>query len=588
MTASGSSCRSSTSLVAAVILFGAASAAAQPVPLLPRPAPPAESPVPPPAAEAPTPTGAGQPADDNRILVGPIGALDPSAVGTLYDADGGLGVEMWRGSPRPLVEMLIPMLPAVTRSAATQSLARRLLLTAAAVPEGELKAKSLIGLRLERLVAMGMADEARALGRLITTPIRDPVLHRALIDAWWIVGDDAAACERLQQLVREDPDPHWLKGLTACQVAAGRHTEFGLAQALLRDQGIDDTTYFNIAAALGDPKGAVASLAYPQPLYLAMLRAGRKPVPADALNGAGPAALAMIARSANAALELRLGAAEQAEDQGALATSALAKLYDEVKFGSADRPAANDRSPRAAAWLYQNARQQTVAVARAEALRRAWALARERGGFDTAARVNLAATRELQPTAELVFAGAEIARALLAAGDGPAAGTWWQFLRQRAGIGDADAAQAAAGLWPLLAIAGAAPTGWDEAGFRSWLDRPGEATGDIRAQQAAIALVLMDAVGVPVPPERWQDYYGAAAPGGSAGASPALWHGLAAAAEGGRRGETVLFALLALGSGGPRIADPMTLATVAGAMLRVGLEADARALALEAALARGL
>ena len=588
MIASGSSRRGIAVLTAVVVLLGAGPAEAQPVPLLPRPAPPAESPSPALATEVPVPTGASKPADDNRILVGPIGALDPSAIGALYDADGGLGVEMWRGSPRPLVETLIPMLPAVTRYAVAQSLARRLLLTAATVPDGELKAKSLIGLRLERLVAMGMADEARALGRLITAPIRDPVLHRALIDALWIVGDDAAACDRLRQLVREDSDPHWLKGLTVCQVAAGRQTEFGLAQALLRDQGVDDTTYFIIAAALGDPKGAVASLAYPQPLYLAMLRAGRKPVPADALNGAGPAALAMIARSANATLELRLGAAEQAEAQGALTATALAKLYDEVKFDSADGPAANDRSPRAAAWLYQNARQQTVAVARAEALRRAWTLARERGGFDTAARVNLAATRELQPAADLVFVGAEIARALLAAGDGPAAGTWWQFLRQRAGIGDADAAQAAAGLWPLLAIAGTAPTGWDEAGFRSWLDRPGEATGEVRAQQAAIALVLMDAAGVPVPPERWQDYYGASAPGGSAGVPPALWHGLAAAAEGGRRGETVLFALLMLGSGGPRTADPMTLATVASALRRVGLETDARALALEAALARGL
>lgn len=588
MTGLGSSRRGLSGLFATVVLFAIGSAAAQPVQLLPRPEPPAESPAPAPAAEAPTPAGAGQPADDDRILVGPIGALDPSAVGTLYDSDGGLGVDMWRGSPRPLVETLIPMLPAITRSAATQSLARRLLLTAATVPDGKLKAKSLIGLRVERLVAMGMAEEAQTLGRLVTAPIRDPILHRALVDAWWIVGDDAAACDRLQLLVRDDPDPHWLKGMTVCQIAGGRQTELGLAQALLRDQGIDDTTYFNIAAALGDPKGTVASLSYPQPLYLAMLRAGRKPIPADALNGAGPAALAMIARSANAPLELRLAAAEQAEAQGALPTSALAKLYDEMKFGSADRPAANDKSPRAAAWLYQNARQQTVAVARVEALRRAWVLARERGGFDTAARVNLTATRELQPAADLVFAGAEIARALLAAGGGPDAGAWWQFLRQRAGIGDADAARAAAGLWPLLAIAGVAPTGWDEAGFQNWLDRPGEATGDDRAQQAAIALVLMDAVGVPVPPERWQDYYGASAPGGAADVPPALWHGLAAAAEGGRRGETVLFALLVLGSGGPRTADSMTLATVAGALRRVGFEADARALALEAALARGL
>ena len=574
-------------LVVAAVALAAGTATAQPVPLLPRPAPPAVSPAPTPAAEAPAPVAKGQPTDNDRILVGPIGALDPSAVGTLYDADGGLGVEMWRGSPRPLVETLIPLLPAVTRSAAQQSLARRLLLTAATVPEGEMKARSLLGLRLERLVAMGMADEARALGRAMAASIPDPVLQRALIDAWWIVGDDSAACDRLSQLVRDDPDPHWLKGLTVCQVAAGQQTEFGLAQALLRDQGIDDTTYFSVATALTNPKGAVASLAYPQPLYLAMLRAGRKPIPPDALKGAGPAALAMIARSDNAAPDLRVAAAEQAEANGALAASALAGLYGEVKVDSASQPTV-DKSPRAAALLYQNAHRQTVAVARAEALRRVWAQARERHLFETAARTTVAMTRELQPAPELVFFGAEAARALLAAGDSPAAGAWWRFLRQRAEVGDSDAAQAADGLWPLVAIAGAAPTGWDEAGFRGWRDRPGEATAEARTQQAAIALVLMDAAGVPVPPERWQDYYGASAPADGAGVSPALWRGLTVAAEGGRRGETVLFALLILGPGGPRTADPIALAAVASALRRVGLEADARALALEAALARGM
>jgi hypothetical protein len=55
-----------------------------------------------------------------------------------------------------------------------------------------------------------------------------------------------------------------------------------------------------------------------------------------------------------------------------------------------------------------------------------------------------------------------------------------------------------------------------------------------------------------------------------------------------RRGETVLLALLALGPGGPATATADTLSEVAAALRAVRLEKDARRLALEAALARGV
>ena len=56
----------------------------------------------------------------------------------------------------------------------------------------------------------------------------------------------------------------------------------------------------------------------------------------------------------------------------------------------------------------------------------------------------------------------------------------------------------------------------------------------------------------------------------------------------GRGGETVLLALLALGEAGPARADPLVLAAVLPALSAVGLEREARALAIEAAIARGL
>ena len=70
--------------------------------------------------------------------------------------------------------------------------------------------------------------------------------------------------------------------------------------------------------------------------------------------------------------------------------------------------------------------------------------------------------------------------------------------------------------------------------------------------------------------------------------SPAVQRGLDEASRSGRKGETVLLALLSLGDVGTVGADPATLFDVISALRRVGLADEARAIALEAALGRGL
>ena len=77
-------------------------------------------------------------------------------------------------------------------------------------------------------------------------------------------------------------------------------------------------------------------------------------------------------------------------------------------------------------------------------------------------------------------------------------------------------------------------------------------------------------------------------PASSAIASPALRHNLAAAALNGRLGETVLLALLQLGVAGPGKSGLVTLGETIGGLRAVGLERDAQAIAVEAALAGGL
>ena len=68
---------------------------------------------------------------------------------------------------------------------------------------------------------------------------------------------------------------------------------------------------------------------------------------------------------------------------------------------------------------------------------------------------------------------------------------------------------------------------------------------------------------------------------------PGLGLALRNAAAARRVGETVLFSLIALGDRGPGLSDPAALAEALAALRQIGLQADARALAIDAALANG-
>jgi hypothetical protein len=68
----------------------------------------------------------------------------------------------------------------------------------------------------------------------------------------------------------------------------------------------------------------------------------------------------------------------------------------------------------------------------------------------------------------------------------------------------------------------------------------------------------------------------------------ALFYALQDASESQRVGETVLLTLVVLGTAGPAESHVMALSWAIAALNRIGLEHEARALAIEAALANGV
>ena len=555
-----------------------------PVQLTPPP-PPTPKPEPPPAV-----VGEGA-----IVVLGELADVDPSVVGLLDESQGGLGTTMWAGSDRTRVERLLPRLPMGTLSPAMQDLARRLLLSTAEVPLGQPQVPSLLGLRVERLMAGGRVADVNELLRLAAASLDDPAFARAEVDGFLLEGNNSAACEKVSNMVRGGASTYWIKNLAFCRALENDTASVNLALALLRDQGGADEAFFTLISALSDNPGiTLASLIDPEPLHIAMMRAAGKTMPADAVAGAQPAILAAIAEVPNATIDTRLEAAERAEGAGAITAAKLGQIYEAVQFTpvelhNAVQRAQGQSGPRVNALLYQVAKISTATIARAAALQSTWSLARQTGGFGTSARVNLDATRTMHAAPEVVWVAGDAARALLAAGDSASAWEWLDLALSEAAEGNPSAEGIAVGLWPLMQMAD--PEGAfmrDAERAQNWWEQFSANASPESLEQMALLFTLYGALGSPVPDQAWDPLFDAPLTVEGYMPSPAVQRGLDEASRSGRKGETVLLALLSLGDVGTVGADPATLFDVISALRRVGLADEARAIALEAALGRGL
>jgi hypothetical protein len=527
------------------------------------------------------------------VEVDRLQAIDPDSIGALDESEGGFGIDMWGGTRRSVVETLLPALPARADSPAMRELMRRLLLSIATVPAGPASEPSLIARRVERLAAMGEVGAVVELLEIAPADLADETLWKARIDGLLLTNDHSGACTHVRNLIREYQGPYWQKAFIFCQTMAGEHSEARLGTDLLREQITDeDGAFFTLVDALmGVETATVDSLSTPTALHLAMMRTARQKLPPDAARAKHPAVLGTIAVSPNAEPEMRLEAAEGAEAAGALSAEALAEIYASVSFAPDELAnvlsvAEADRGPRGRAALYQAARMQTVPTARAEVLQTAWRAARASGRYGTAVRAGLPLLLEIEPTSELVWFAADAGRALFYAGKREEAFAWLDLFSREARSPEGEAAFLE--LWPLAQLAdGEDLIPWEPGVVGAWL-KAEEQQSDDWQDRAATLLSLFDALGEPVDSVDWERLLGNQSQGYVAMPTPAVWHGLGAAAENLRLGETVLLALVALGEGGPAEAHPIVLNAVVSSLRFVGLDSEARALAVEAAVAAGI
>jgi hypothetical protein len=551
---------------------------------------PAASPQPVPPRSAATPPSSG-------VEVGTLDEVTPDYGGPLEEGAGGFPIDMWKGTDRALVERLLPRLPVAKGSPAMRDLARRLLLSNAEAPAGKGDGVSLFAVRAERLAALGSAADAAKLLALQPARAVDPAAARLRIDSLLLAGDLDGACKAVEGTRKAaSADADWQKAQIFCQLRAGQGDQAALGLDVLREENHRDPAFFALADALGGSKAAkLDSLPAPSALDLAMLSAAKLPLPKDAAGAADPAVLTAIARDPGADPATRLAAAEQAAAAGSLPVGDLKKAYAAVNYspgdlGNAVEVSSHDAGPGGRALLFQAAGAQKPGAARARILQAALGRARQQGGYLLAVQANLAYLLPLAPGPDLAWFAADAGRALYAAGHYEQAGAWLEVARSKA-ASDPHAAAAASALGVYARIAGMGkPLDWDAATVRKWRDT--QARSEPGADAIARIFAVFEGLGEPIGAS-WSmigQVNAASTPAGQAGAAPdpALWFNLGDAAHGHRIGETVLLALYALGEGGPAGANPILLSRAIDSLRQIGLDAEARAIATEAAVAAGV
>jgi len=515
------------------------------------------------------------------IDVDVLGEMGPDDVGVLGPEDGGFGSDLWRGTPRSLVERLLPELPAPIASPAMRELARRLLLLQAEAPAGPFGA-SLLAMRLERLAALGRDSDLDALLARVSEGAEDAGVARHRIDLRWLAGDLDGGCDMTRKNIpRYDQNPYLQKALIFCQARAGESAPAALGLDLLGEQGHDDPLFAALIGARQGGEPAADAGDGLTALHLAVYDAlGRLPK-LDATKLA-PALLAAVAGRPHADAALRLEAGERAAALGALPVEALQRHYLEVPANARDLDDAIDAgldSARDRAVLYQAAARALAPEPRARLLAKALAEARVRGAYAQAVALYLPLLMQMAPAPTLAWFAGEAGRALYLAGRYETAGTWLELAQASS---DPKAVLAMPSLWTLASLAGGAES--------IVLDTPtglGAEPDAGAASRTARLMAVLEAFGAST-----GDAWAMLDTGGAADLGPMpdarLWFALGQAADARRIGETVLLALVALGPEGPAAANPLVLGRVLDSLRRAGLEEEARALAFEAAIGSGL
>ncbi|NVJ90106.1 MAG: hypothetical protein HWE34_00525 [Methylocystaceae bacterium] len=520
------------------------------------------------------------------IDVQQLGSVSNEALGVLSGSNA-FPSDMWKGVNRGLVENLIASLPAQPSSPYLRILQRRLLLTAAQPPKGKSGEKSLLALRVAKLAEMGQTDDVIALIKAAPQEERDNDLAILETEALLTSQKTTQACGNAASNIQSSQDPFWIKTLAFCRMMAKQGDQAMLSLSLLKEMGDTDPVYYSLMDALQlGQRGKVDSLPAPKALDIALINASKAKLNEDIRNTNDPLLLSYLTKAGD------IQAVQKAVEYNLVSVDFLAQAFKATKFDATDLDnaiaSAEKLEPfKAQALLYQvSSKENQLPAIRAEAISVALNLATKNDKLFSIARLYGPMIADMGRSIDMLWFAPQALRALLASGDWDTAKAWYLLLRNAA-FTDQEAARDWTAVRPIAAFAGFdVSTEATSQSLNNWW-----AAQDETPQSFTMATRLFsisDGLGLEIPDKLWTTLI--AGPKLNAGVTPqsGIWIKMNKAAVAGRVGETVLMALHGLGRQKTNQLNATFLRDSLFALRMVGLERDARALAVETALQAGL
>ena len=544
----------------------------------------------------------------NTVKVSDLPKSNPSWIGSLSFDDGGLGWDMWKDTDLSFVKLLLDELPVNAPSPAMRNLAKRLLISEAYQPkkkeEKGLRAISPSGkpievmdsdatflpIRFAKLASLGAKDELLALSKRV--PIEDMVgeMAKAAIYARLLSGETDKVCGEVVGFAKRTNETYWRKALIVCQLIKGDRDAALLSLELLLAELSSEDEFSELIYALADESNKIKF--DEESIYFKILIAvlPGKQLDKHRLN-LEPSGLSVVAQNIDLPWDIRMLAAEKAVLAGSLSSIYLAELASQYNFKEEifSRAASESNSMegfKARTLLLQAAARNTSLIERARFLRLLLDRADKDLIFKVYAEVSMPILSTVKPRSDLTWFASSAARSAIAGGNYTLASDWLSVLGKTIDL-DYESSGSLLRLLPLIAISGESlPSPFNQRQATDvWSGLSDNFTRIDKEKRASRLLVLLSAMGIEPKPGAWKDiispqnlYVNEKIP------STALRYQLHDAAKNKRIAEVVSISLIMLGSEGPSKSGLVSLNAVIRALREVGLESDAREIAIEAAI----
>ena len=529
-------------------------------------------------------------------------------VGYLSDIDGGLGLGMWEGTDSTFAKTILELLPVNAPSPAMRNLAKRLLLSDAYQPNKEEKnglqaispsGKPIVSmdqdatflpLRFSKLASLGAKKELIELSNLVPTEDMLGDLAKEAIYARLLSGETEKVCREVIELAKRTNESYWRKTLIVCQLILGNRDDALLSLELLLAELDSEDKFSKLIYTLADETNQIEF--DKNSIYFKILIAV---LPGEQLNkhrlNLDPSGLSVVANNINLSWKIRMLAAEKAVLAGSLPSLYLSELATQFKFEDDifSRAASESKSMEgfmARSLLLQAAALNTSVIERARFLRLLLDNADSDEIFQVYASVIMPILLTIKPRPDLIWFASSATRAAIAGGNYMLASNWLTVLGKTLDL-DYEASGSLLRLLPLIAIAGQTlPVPFSKQQATDvWSGLSDSFSREDKEKRASRLLVLLSAMGIESREGAWKNIISSSnifekenIP------ATALRYQLRDAARNNRIAEVVSLSLIMLGAEGPSKSGLVALNAVIRSLREIGLESDAREIAIEAAI----